>query len=475
MDRPNIVLIVADQFRGDCMGAAGHPDVKTPYLDTMAARGMRFTNMYSACPTCIPARAALLTGMSQARNGRTGYQDGIDWNYEHTLAGEITKLGYNSHCVGKMHVHPPRSRMGFNDVEIHDGYLHYYRKEDIPAYQAQFAYDDYLHWLKDKMGSDRDMNDAGIQCVSWVARPWPYEEWLHPTNWATDRALDFLRRRDHREPFFLTVSYVRPHPPFDAPACYFDMYRDMELAPPLAGDWDDETRLNEMGRMIDGRSGPADKELIRQAQIGYYACITHLDHQIDRLWEALQYTGDTIVLFTADHGELLCDHHLFGKAMPYWGSANVPLIVSGFGKYAGAFRGENHRLGELRDILPTLVAAAGGGKCDFSDGENLLDGTEGREYIHGEHAAGDLSNQFIVTKYDKYVWLSQSGREQYFDLAKDPKEAHDAINDGEYAERIAYLRGLLIKELTGREEGYVEDGKLVVGRKPQTVLKYPRK
>ena len=474
MNRPNIVLIVADQFRGDCLGFAGHPDVKTPYLDTMAARGMYFPNMYSACPSCIPARAALLTGMSQVRNGRVGYQDGIDWNYSHTLAGELSKLGYATHCVGKMHVHPPRSRMGFHDVEIHDGYLHYYRKEDIPAYQAQDRYDDYLHWLRDHMGADRDMNDAGIQCVSWVARPWPYAEHLHPTNWATERALDYLRRRDHREPFFLTVSYVRPHPPFDAPACYFDMYRDMEITPPLAGDWDDPARLDAMGRMIDGRSGPADPELVRQAQIGYYACITHLDHQLDRLFEALQYTGDTIVMFTADHGEMLCDHNLFGKTVPYRGSANVPLLVSGFGKYANAFRGVDNRLCELRDILPTLVSLGGGGDCPFSDGEDLLDGCEGREYIHGEHAAGELSNHFIVTRTDKFAWFSQTGCEQYFDLTKDPKETHNAIDDAENADRVAYLRDILIKELTGREEGYVESGVLKVGCRPQTVLAYPK-
>lgn len=475
MSRPNIVLIVADQFRGDCLGAAGHPDVKTPYLDTMAARGMYFPNMYSACPSCIPARAALLTGMSQSRNGRVGYQDGIDWNYDHTLAGEIGKQGYATHCVGKMHVHPPRCRMGFDDVEIHDGYLHYYRKEDIPAYQAQGSYDDYLHWLRDKMGSDRDMNDAGVQCVSWVARPWPYPEHLHPTNWATERALDFLRRRDHREPFFLTVSYVRPHPPFDAPACYFDMYRDMELTPPIEGDWDDMDRLDAVGSIIDGRSGPKDPELLRQAQIGYYACITHLDHQLDRLFEALQYTGDTIVVFTADHGEMLRDHALFGKCVPYRGSANVPLLIYGFGKYANSFSGVNPRLGELRDILPTLVSLAGGGECGFSDGEDLLDGGEGREYIHGEHCMGDMSNQFIVTGSDKYIWFSQSGQEQYFDLCADPKETHNAINDAKYAARIAYLRSLLVKELDGREEGYVADGKLVTGRKPQTVLMNPRK
>ena len=99
----------------------------------------------------------------------------------------------------------------------------------------------------------------------------------------------------------------------------------------------------------------------------------------------------------------------------------------------------------------------------------------GREYLHGEHATGDMSNHFIVTRTDKYVWFSQTGREQYFDLANDPMETHDGVNDPENAQRISEMRALLIKELTGREEGYVADGKLVVGCKPQTVLMNPKK
>ena len=92
--RPNIVMIVVDQMRGDCLGIAGHPDVKTPYLDSLAAGGVRFSRAYSACPSCVPARAAMYTGMSQERNGRVGYEDGINWRYEHTIAGELQKAGY---------------------------------------------------------------------------------------------------------------------------------------------------------------------------------------------------------------------------------------------------------------------------------------------------------------------------------------------------------------------------------------------
>ena len=92
--RPNIILLMADQMRGDCLGIAGHPDVKTPFLDALAAEGVRYENAYSACPTCVPARATLYTGMSQEHTGRVGYEDLIPWEYPHTLAGELSKAGY---------------------------------------------------------------------------------------------------------------------------------------------------------------------------------------------------------------------------------------------------------------------------------------------------------------------------------------------------------------------------------------------
>lgn len=453
MSKPNIVLIVADQFRGDCLGILGHPDVKTPYLDTLAARGAYFPNMYTACPSCIPARAALLTGLSQEKNGRVGYQDGLPWEYEHTLAGELSKEGYYTQCIGKMHVHPPRKLMGFHNIEIHDGYLHYYRKDDTPAYEHQTFYDDYLYWLKDQKGITRDIDDAGLQCNSWLARPWPYEEMYHPTNWVTERALDFLRRRDHEKPFFLNVSYVRPHPPLDAPQCYFDMYRHMNLRKPVRGDWNDENALNVRGWEFDSLTGTLDETQTNEALIGYYACITHLDHQIGRLLEALP--KNTVIMFTSDHGEMLMDHMFFRKSLPYRGSASVPMIL-----YGTPLRGKQDRVCELRDVLPTLVDIAGGEKRDFTDGESLLSPGEGREYLHGEHTYGDLSNHWIVTKTDKYVWYSKTGAEQYFDLVKDENETHNAINDECAKERAQKLRSFLIESIKDRPEGFVKEGVL---------------
>ena len=469
VNRPNILLIMADQFRGDCLGIDGHPDVLTPNLDDLAAGGIRFTNAYSACPTCIPARAALYTGLSQEHHGRVGYEDGQPWRYAHTMAGELSRAGYQTQCVGKLHVHPLRNRVGFDAVELHDGFLHYYRKANLPYAQSQFVADDYYHFLRTQLGAERDITETGIDCNSWLSRPWPMEERFHPTNWVTDRSIDFLRRRDRDVPFFLMASYVRPHPPFDAPQCYFDLYRDRDLRAPASGDWDDEERLRAGGRFIASTSGPIDPKLVREAQIGYYACITQLDFQIGRLIMALiddDLLDNTIVVFTSDHGELLCDHHLYRKTLPYQGAVRVPLIVRGLPGRQGE---TDPRVAELRDVMPTLLSLAGA-ELPPMDGLNLL-GEETRAWLHGEHAGGgDDSNHYIVTQMDKYVWFSKSGREQYFHLATDPQEAHDRIADPACQARIADLRAHLIESLRGREEGYVQNERLVPGQKARNVL-----
>ena len=480
MKKPNIILLMCDQLRGDCLSFADHPDVKTPYLDTLASTGVTFDHAYSACPRCIAARAAIHTGMEQSHHGRVGYQDGVAWEYEHTLAGELAQAGYYTQCVGKMHVHPLRNYLGFHHVELHDGYLGYSRRGSIPYSESQLVADDYFYWLKNELGVTADVTDTGIECNSFIARPWMHEEKYHPTNWVTERSIDFLRRRDPGKPFFLMASYLRPHPPFDAPSHYFDLYRDKELRPPFVGSWETDEYLQRDGRIYDSKTGPIDEELIRQAQVGYYACITHLDHQIGRLILALKEQGlydNSILLFTADHGEELCDHHMFRKARPYEGSCHVPLIITG-GKDVPAGRKTSARCGsvvELRDIMPTLLDVAGAPIPDTVDGKSLLPLVDNpalpvRSWLHGEHSFDEFSNHWIVTETDKYIWHSQTGLEQYFHLATDPHELVDLIDEDSCQDRIRALRGFLTDALKDRPEGFVENGTLVPGRPSPSVL-----
>lgn len=464
--QPNILLLVADQWRGDCLGSKGHPVVKTPFLDTLANQGLQFTNAYSAVPTCIAARCALMTGLGQASHGRIGYRDGVAWRYPHSLADSFTRAGYQTECIGKMHVHPLRNRMGFEHVRLHDGFLHHYDSYDRPAYEHQKNADDYIHWL-DGHGH-RALDDSGLECNGWPMRPWPYEEELHPTRWVGDQTLDFFRSRDRDKPFFLKVSFVRPHPPFDPPESYLAAYRNLTMPEPPIGDWADPPEKTHHC----GVHGIWDAQQRQDAQRAYYALMTQVDHQIGRIIERMvseRVLDNTIILFVSDHGELLGDHNLFRKALPYEGSANVPLILNGPGIPKGK---TSDRLCELQDVMPTLLSLAGIPVPPSVEGENILCEDGAREFLHGEHSYGDLSHHFIVTKRDKYIWFSLDGREQYFCLETDPHELHNAIHDEDCQGRIKQLRQELVQKLLNREEGYVQGGQLIAGQQAKTTLDF---
>jgi len=475
-DKPNILLLMADQFRGDCLGIGGHPDVKTPYLDTLALDGVRFDNAYSSSPTCIAARAALFTGLGQKNHGRVGYKDFVPWRYPVTLAGELTQAGYHTQAVGKMHVYPTRNLCGFHSVDLHDGCIHTSRKGSIPYNEHQDVTDDYRYWLKNEKGISADVTDTGLECNSWVARPWIYDEMAHPTNWVVSRSIDFLRRRDRDKPFFLFSSFVRPHPPIDAPQCYFDMYNRMDLTPPPVGDWADEETYKIHGRRYNSFVAPPDAELQRQSQVGYYACVTHMDHQIGRLLQAMQdheVLDNTLIIFVSDHGEMLGDHRFVRKSLPYRGSAHIPLIIRPPRGWEGKRRTICNSVAELRDIMPTLIDAAGEKIPEGLDGVSLFDaikGSETRPMLHGEHEYGHRSNHFVVAQADKYIWFSQDGREQYFDLANDPTECKNLIDAPEHQARIDEMRQFLIAELTGRPEGYADGGQLNAGKETRAML-----
>lgn len=478
MQKPNILLIMCDQYRGDALSFQHHPDVKTPYLDTLAAQGVCFENAYSACPSCIPARAALLTGRSQKAHGRVGYEDGIDWNYQHYMVEEFSNNGYQTQCIGKMHVHPPRLLCGFQNLKLHDGYLGHYRSQTIPHWMHQEVSDDYLFDLKNQMGMNADITSTGVECNSWITHPWIYPEHLHPTNWVSDQSIRFFKTRDRTKPYFLMASYVRPHQPFDAPQSYFDLYKDKELRKPFEDDWSDPSLTEEFGCIKDSIYGCNDEQLRHDAMAGYYASITHIDHQIGRIIQSLIEDGsyeDTIILFLSDHGEMLFDHHCWRKVFPYQGSIHIPLIVRIGKNIMNIKPHRNKAIVELRDIMPTLLELADLDCPDTVDGLSLksamVENGTVRSWLHGEHSFhSNLSNHYIVTENDKFIWYSQTGQEQYFDLEKDPHETHDAIHDIQYQQRIDELRKLMIYELTGRPEGYSDGKQLIKGCQPKNML-----
>ncbi len=475
----NVVLITVDQMRRDCIGASGNDTIETPHLDMMKHDGYMMSKAYSAVPSCIAARAALLTGLSQKSNKRLGYRDGVAWDYEHTIASEFAKGGYHTQCIGKMHVFPERNLCGFHNVVLHDGYLHSSRDYNKNAANVFSGTDDYLHWLKQQKGIDADITDAGLDCNSWVARTWPYEERLHPTNWVVSESIDFLRRRDTGKPFFLHMSFVRPHSPLDPPEYYYNMYKNADLQDVTIGDWADTTDAGEEGLSVTCTEGKISAQGLKRAKAAYYGLITHIDHQIGRFLQALteyRMLYNTVFLFTSDHGDLMGDHNMFRKSMPYEGSAGIPFLIYDPGKNIKGTRNKTFdNIVELRDVMPTLLDIAGLEIPQCVEGNSLLPVIQGeencwREYLHGEHSSGMRSNHYIVTKKDKYIWFSQTGKEQYFDLSDDPKETKNVVHAPSNKERVELLRNCLIKDLKDREEGYSDGVRLFVGRKVKSVL-----
>ncbi|MHC5059052.1 MAG: arylsulfatase [Planctomycetota bacterium] len=466
---PNVLLIHVDQWRADCLGLAGHPVVETPHLDRLFTDGANFTQAYAAVPSCIASRASLMTGLTPRSHGRVGYRDRVRWDYDVTLAGLFADAGYHTQAVGKMHVSPARNLLGFHNVVLHDGYLHTERK---PGADLHFV-DDYLPWLRREYGPEADYIESGIACNGYVVRPWPYADTLHPSAWVTTHAVEFLRRRDPGKPFFLYASYHRPHPPLDPPEWYLDMYERKRLPPPAGGDWDGD--VIHPGHGLDSPV-PEDAAGRDRARRAYYAQCTFIDHQINRLIHTLHAhgaTADTCICFVSDHGDLLFDHGLRAKAFPYEGSARVPLLFK-FPRSSGTQTPVTVDAPvEMRDVLPTLCDVAGIAVPDSVEGKSLLpfcrgERPEWREYVHGEHCLGELSNHWLTDGRAKYAWYSQDGCEQLFDIESDPYEARDL--SGERPDEVAAWRARLVSELTGREEGYVSGSELVAGRRPQATL-----
>jgi len=457
-NRPNLVLIMTDQQRGDCLGIEGRKGLMTPNLDHLAASGVRFTRAYSACPNCIAARRSLMSGQDPATHGLVGYKTDQEWHIEHTLPGELSKAGYQTVLVGRdMHLHPRRKRYGFDRmITTNHDYLHWLEEHSPP-------------WQGGYFGSGIGPND-------WTAAPWHLADWLHDTQWTVEQGLSFLDGRDPSCPFFLAVSFAAPHPPLTPPAFYLERYLRAELGEPVIGDWAAAPVNDGLGQKPDDWNVKLTGEALRNCYAGYYGLINHLDDQIARLLLRLRREAkNTCILFTADHGEMLGDHYLFRKCLPYEGSARIPFLLSGPDLTRGTVC--NRPVG-LQDVMPTFLDLAGVPLPDTVDGASLLTLVGGgnanwREYMHGEHAlggqVGESGMHYLTDGEEKYIWFSGSGREQLFDLVKDPAECHDLALRSDCNDRLAKWRERLIEELKDRPEGFTDGKQLIAGR-PYTAL-----
>lgn len=465
--RPDILLIMPDQMRGDCLSVLGHPAVRTPRMDGLAREGVLFRKAYATVPSCIPARYALLTGASPQASGVVGY--GARIITTPTLPGLLAGAGYSTVLVGRnMHQLPKSGDLGYQRQILGSTYV---------------ADDDYDIALKtaapDSGGIRAVVGRLGLNNNLWPAAPWPLADALHPTAWIVKQSRDVVKGAPADRPLFLTASFYAPHPPLFPPAKYFEAYRKQDLPASARGDWVDWAALSPQGDK-NGHRIRLEGETLRRAQAGYFGLIEHLDAEIGPLVAEFKSRSEKagrswVVVVTSDHGEMLGDHGYFRKCEPYEGAANIPLIVAGSSSLGFKSGARCEQPVCLEDLLPTLVALAGLPTPEAVDGLDLapaLRGTGriGRERLHFEHAPCYGPAQAFHALTDgrfKYIWRPADGSEQLFDLDQDPREEHDLSR----TPAVGPWRARLVERLAGRPEGFSDGAKLIAGRAYAAVQK----
>lgn len=463
--RPNLLFLFPDQWRGDCLGSLGHPVVETPFLDQMAAQGVTFTSAYSPCPSCVAARASLITGQTPSTNGRLGYQDSVPWPYPNTLMRVLRDGGYQTLMTGKTHFYPQRAALGFEEMRLYD----------TQHLDADFE-SDYHIWLHEKSGGLVRDTAREIEGNSWLACPWTHSESLHPTTWNVDRSIELLSRRDPTRPFFLMAGFHRPHPPLDPPLSFYERFADKPLPPAPVGDWASENDFPITN--VNGAAGRLPPHVFERTRRAYYAQIAHIDYQIGRLLFWMQKRGllqNTWVIFSSDHGELLGDHHQWRKFNALEGSAKVPLLIKPPPETDSARGSRCDAPVALYDLMPTLLEAAQIPIPESVEGRSLAPLVRGesptwRDFVHGEHTRSNAGWHFVTDGREKFIWDSQSGREWFFDLQSDPQECRDLVAAPERAARVALWRSRLVETLAARpQDGLCDGHNLLPGRIAPTV------
>jgi arylsulfatase A-like enzyme len=471
--RPNVLLITADQWRGDSLGAAGHPLLRTPAIDALAAAGVCFLSHYAQAAPCSPGRASLYTGLYQMnhrvlRNGTP--LDARHDNIAKALAREgyrPTLFGYTDQAVDPRTTTPDDPRLTTYEEVLPGFEVAVKLPEDNAAWFA---------WLQargHRQPEDRwamYWPEAGKPELPDRAAP-RYSQDETETAFLAGAFLDWLAAQPQGEPWCAHLSFLRPHPPFVVPAPFNDLY-DPAAGPafrraespaaeaaqhPYLRYWLETTQAGSFCMVEPPERRVADwpEEAFRNVRATYWGMISEVDRQVGRLVEGLKAAGawdNTVIVLTSDHGEMMGDHWTLGKFGYFDQAYHIPLIVrdprhpEGFGGRVTAFT-------EAVDVVPTLVEAAAASLEGPADGRALTPFLRGgtpddwRREAHWEFDFRELPGggaqaalgldlddcSLAVLRGERYKYVHFAGLPPLlFDLAADPAELHNRAEDPGY-------------------------------------------
>lgn len=444
--KPNILFLITDQHMADALSCAGNAHVKTPNLDKLAARGVRFTRNYVANPLCVPSRASLFSSRMPHELGIYGNTLGTDLAEKSvpTLGELMRQGGYDTFYAGKWHVH-----------EAFPAYAASARRRTIPGFELLP-----MEGGKDPRAGDKKTEQKSPQCDPHVAAA----------------AVKFLETK-HARPFLLTVSLLNPHDICEFP--YFEGFKAMLPAddgalPPLRPNAQDATTVPSVLRSEKENRGAWaygrwTEQQWRQYQWVYYRLVESSDRLLGQVLDALErseFKDNTLVVFTSDHGEMLGAHRLVSKEKLYEEAAKVPLIVALPGRPAGV---NTRSLTCGMDLMPTFLDFADVPRPAELRGRSLRPLLEGKPDREPEFVAAesfDPEARMIRTsryKYVKYTFGENS--EQFFDLEQDPYERRNLIAQAELATEIQRHRALLNKWMADTKDEFRKGTEILAGLK----------
>ncbi len=415
----NLLVLISDEHRRDAMGCAGHPLVKTPHLDALAARGTLFGNAYTPSPMCVPARAAIACGNHVHRVGHwdsaTPY-DGAHQSWMHRLRD----AGVETTSIGKLH---------FRSTDDDNGFT----REILPMHVVGG-----VGWTIGLLRDDPPPFEAAAELAADVGvGESSYTEYDRAITGAAEKW--FATRDPSSGPWATVVSLVSPHYPLIAPPEYYALYDPAEINMPV-GALPDHPELRNVAAFFD-YARHFDETKLRAAKAAYYGLTSFMDACVGRVLAALEASGqakDTVVLYVSDHGDMLGDLGFWTKQVMYESSVGVPMIIAGPGIPAGRRVGTGTT---LLDLAPTAMEVTGvpvdpllPGKslCHLANAPDDMDRTIFSEY----HDGGSTTGTFMV-RWDRWKYVAYIDHpSQLFDLTADPHELVNRAADTAYRDAL---------------------------------------
>lgn len=475
MKKPNILIVHCDQLRYDCISPnfpQNYPEnarVITPNIDKLASDGINYTNCFTTFPICTPARYSFITGMYVHQHLGWSNHCTIPRAFARDMAfpSLLKENGYNTACVGKMHYTPTYLDVGFDKMIL--------AEQDGPG-----RYDDDYHAELIQKGKI-DYIDARDQIYTYRQKapreyfdnfgtdPSNLPDELYSTDWIAEKAMQELKQWGSDRPNLLMVGFIKPHHPFDVPDKWSNLYNEDKLIP-LPG-WSDAVSS------IDNKYAKGffnynliDNAKLKKVMKKYFGSITHIDHYVGEFIKLLKERGiydNTLIIFTADHGEYMGFHHLLLKGnYMYDPLIKVPLVVKYPEGSEGYEIGTNEKRREIKsfvsiiDIYATILEEADvmipqalwenviplpldTRETSNQDGIDGTDEDELRKLIFAESGGGN----YMVRDHNYKLLLCKSKTSQFFDLKKDPHEFTNLYNEPEYSGLIAQYKEELLKWL----------------------------